>query len=316
MKQNLHIKTPVLENRDLSLKLNKTILNKMECFQPTGAFKNRGICHLCEQAKATGKTALVGYSGGNAGLATAYAGRKLGMEVTIIVPQATTKIAIERIKQQGAEVIVQNGDWGKTQRYAQALAEKTDAAFISPFDHPLIWEGHATLSHELKDQMEKPDAIVLSVGGGGLLCGVLQGLYDIGWEDVPIIAAETKGAESFNAAIKAGEPVTLPEITSIAVTLGCIRVADKAFEWTQKHEIHSVVVSDEQAVDACLQFADDMRVLVEPACGAALAVVYENLPVIKPYQNILIIACGGAGVSLNQLLTWRQELKSAADLTP
>ncbi len=307
MQSHLHIKTPVLENRRLSLQLHKTVLNKMECFQPTGAFKSRGICYMCQQIKAMGKNALVASSGGNAGLAVAYASRKLNMKATIIVFKSTSPMAIERIQQEGAEVIIHGDEWLESDHYARALAEKTNAAYIPPFDHPLIWEGHATLSHELKDQIEKPDAIVLSVGGGGLMCGVIQGLHDIGWPDVPIIATETVGAASLHAAMEAGKLVTLPEITSIAVTLGARRVAAKALEWTHHHEVHSVVVSDKQAVNACLQFADDMRVLVEPACGAALAVVYDNLPIITHYSTVLVVICGGVGVSISQLQTWKEQ---------
>ncbi len=306
MQTNLHITTPVIENRRLSSQLNKTILYKMECFQPTGAFKNRGVCYMCKHAKAMGKNILIGASGGNAGLAVAYAGRKLKMQVRIVVLKSTSETAIERIKQEGADVIVHGDVWGETEQYARTLAnELDDAEYIPPFDHPLVWEGHASLSHELPDQIKKPDAIVLSVGGGGLMCGVVQGLHDIDWQDVPVIAAETQGAASFNAAIKAGHVVTLPKITSIATTLGATRVTEQALKWAQQHEIHSVVVSDQQAINACLQFADDMRVLVEPACGAALAVVYDNLAIIAPCQNILVIVCGGAGVSLKQFQAWQ-----------
>jgi L-serine/L-threonine ammonia-lyase len=100
--------------------------------------------------------------------------------------------------------------------------------------------------------------------------------------------------------------VTLPAITSIASTLAAKRVADECFAWTRRHEVHSVVVSDAQAVAAALAFADQMRTLVEPACGAALAVAYEKLPVLAPYQRPLIVVCGGIGVSLAMLAGWKE----------
>jgi L-serine/L-threonine ammonia-lyase len=304
---NLYITTPVLENRRLSLQLKKTILNKMECFQPSGSFKNRGLSYLCAHAKQQGKQKLIASSGGNAGLAVAYAARNLGLQATVFVPTTTTQAAIARIEQEGAQVKVEGDVWDETDKLARAAASAPDAEYIPPFDHPKIWEGHSSLCEELKQQIEKPDAIVLSVGGGGLLCGIAQGLRNIAWQDVPIIAAETEGAASFHAAMQAGKVVKLPEITSLATSLGAKHITEQALVWAQQHKIHSAIVSDKQAVRACLQFADDMRVLVEPACGAALAVVYENLSAITAYQNIVVIICGGVGVSLEQFCAWRSQ---------
>ena len=117
---------------------------------------------------------------------------------------------------------------------------------------------------------------------------------------------ETEGAASLHAAVTAGELVTLPVITSIATTLGARRVARAAFDWTRRHPVHSVTVSDAQALDACLRFADDLRVLVEPACGAALAVAYQGLDVLAPYRRPLVVVCGGIAVDLAKLAQWRE----------
>jgi L-serine/L-threonine ammonia-lyase len=87
-------------------------------------------------------------------------------------------------------------------------------------------------------------------------------------KDVPVIACETDGARSFAEAVKKGELVTIPAVTSIAKTLGAKRVCQEALDWTKKHKVTSVICSDRQAVDACLKFADDHRCLVEQACGA------------------------------------------------
>jgi L-serine/L-threonine ammonia-lyase len=139
------------------------------------------------------------------------------------------------------------------------------------------------------------------------LCGVLQGLHRNRMAQVPVIAVETEGAASLHGALQAGELITLPAVTSIAVTLGAKRVAAAAFEWSRRHDVRSVTVSDAQAVDACLQFADELRTLVEPACGAALAVAYQNLPVLAPFQRPLIVVCGGIGVDLAKLALWKTQ---------
>ena len=107
--------------------------------------------------------------------------------------------------------------------------------------------------------------------------------------------------------------MTLPSINTIAKTLGAKRVAQEALEWTKKHKILPVLVSDKQAVDACLKFADHHRTLVEPSCGAGLAVIYDNLPVLqevlkgKKNPTILMIVCGGNAVSLQMLQDWKQQ---------
>ena len=184
--------------------------------------------------------------------------------------------------------------------------EQPGAVYIPPFDHSDIWDGNATLIDEVADTLNF-DVVLCSVGGGGLLSGIVQGLHRNGLSHIPVIAAETEGAASLHAAVQAGKLVTLPAITSIATTLGARRVAQQAFDWTQQHEIHSVTVSDAQAVAACLAFADDMRTLVEPACGATLAVAYQNLPVLKEFKHPLIVVCGGIAVDMVKLEAWKTQ---------
>ncbi|HXW60640.1 MAG TPA: pyridoxal-phosphate dependent enzyme, partial [Myxococcota bacterium] len=175
-------------------------------------------------------------------------------------------------------------------------------------DNPFIWEGNGTMIDEIAKTGIKPDVIVLSVGGGGLFIGVVEGLRRNGWSLIPIIAVETKGAESFAESLRQNKIVTLPQITSIAVTLGCKRVAERAFTIAHEHEVHTEVVSDERAVSACLRFADDHRVIVEPACGVSLSLVYDHSPLLEHYNSILVIVCGGAGVSYELLQKWHKKL--------
>ena len=122
-----------------------------------------------------------------------------------------------------------------------------------------------------------------------------------------MIAVETEGAQSMAASVAAGELVTLPHIDTIATSLAARRIAQEALDWTRRHVIHNVAVSDAQAVDACLHFADDLRTLVEPACGAALAVAYQNLPVLAPFARPLVVVCGGIGVDLAKLAAWKDQ---------
>lgn len=144
---------------------------------------------------------------------------------------------------------------------------------------------------------QKPEAVIVSVGGGGLACGVLEGLHRHGWQDIPLIAVETIGADVFAQSVKANRGVTLSKITSRATSLGASYVVPKLMEWREKHTIYNVVVSDDNAEQATRDFAKDKRILVELASGAALSLVYQNHPMIQPYASVLVIVCGGLNTS-------------------
>jgi len=303
----LHIETPLLLSRPLSLIAERSVWLKFDALQPAGSFKIRGIGHACEAYRRRGAQRFISSSGGNAGLAVAYAGRTMGLPVTVVVPETTSETAIKLLRQENAEVIVHGASWQEANVLAQALIGAADA-FIHPFDDALVWQGHATLIEEVARTGLKPDAIVLSVGGGGLLAGVSEGLERHDWGQVPIVAVETAGAASFRAALAAGQPVSLERITSIAATLGAKRVCDQAVAWAKRRPMESLVVTDQDALTACERFLDDHRVLVEPACGASLAVVYERAPVLEQFDTILVVVCGGATASLDQIRRWRAEM--------
>ncbi|MCX8568555.1 MULTISPECIES: pyridoxal-phosphate dependent enzyme [Hyphomicrobiales] len=300
----LHLNTPLLESRPLSLTAGRSIWLKMDALQPSGSFKIRGIGAACEHHAKAGKSRFVSSSGGNAGIAVAYAGRRLSLPVSVFVPETTTDKAKALIRQEGAEVIVHGASWQEANERALSALD-ADAAFIHPFDDPLLWTGHATMIDEVVAEGVSFDAVAVSVGGGGLMSGIVEGLARNGLEHIPIVAVETEGAASLAAAMRAGQRVQLPAITSIATSLGARMVSAHAFELTQSRPIDSVVVSDRTAVDACLRFLDDHRVLVEPACGATLALAYTHSASLARFDRVLMIACGGATASLAQLQAWQ-----------
>lgn len=302
----LHIHTPLIESRPLSLAAGSNVWLKLDALQPCGSFKLRGVGHACEVHHARGARHFVSSSGGNAGLAVAYAGRKLGVPVTVVVPETTTERAKDLLCLEGAKVVVHGSSWQEANALAQTLVGPDDA-FIHPFDDPLLWAGHASLVDEVTKAGEKPDAVVLSVGGGGLLSGVVEGLQRNGWGDVPVLAVETAGAASLHAAMQAGHPVELERIASVATSLGAKRVADQALVCVQQHPVHSHLVSDRAALEACERFLVDHRVLVEPACGAALALAYAP-GALAQYQNVLVVVCGGATATLEQIQAWLQQV--------
>lgn len=304
----MHVVTPLIRSTPLSHAAGAEVWLKLDALQPSGSFKLRGIGRVAQHAKAAGATALVSSSGGNAGLATAVAGRALGLPVTIVTPTTTSAAMRDRLRAEGATVVVEGAAWDEAHTAATGLATALGAALIHPFEGEVLWAGHATLIAEAATQGPRPDAVVCAVGGGGLMCGVLQGLTDLGWHDVPVIAAETAGAASFAAALAAGEPVEIPAITSIATSLGARRVAAAAVAWAARHEVRSTVCTDRDAVNACVRFLDDHRLLVEPACGAAVAPVYGRDPALAGAKTVWVVVCGGAGVSSSQLAAWQRQL--------
>lgn len=299
----LHIETPYFESRALSVHSGRSIWLKMEALQPPGSFKIRGVGLKCQQAVKNGAARFISSSGGNAGIAVAYAGRKLSIPVIVVVPETTTDRAKTLVRQEGAEVLVHGASWQEANTFALSMVGSGDA-FIHPFDDELLWQGHASMVDEMARFGGAPDAIVLSVGGGGLLCGVVEGLQRNNWGTIPVIAVETIGADSFSQTVKAGHLIELPAIQSIASSLGARKIANRAFEWTRQHLIRSVVVSDRQAVHACESFILDHRVVVEPACGAALAAIYEDVEEIRGFKRVAVIVCGGVTTTIEQLKKW------------
>ena len=230
------------------------------------------------------------------------------MPVTVVVPEATSQTALEALRQEGAQVKIHGRIWQEAHTFAVQLAEQSHATYLHPFDNPLIWTGHTTLIDEVRQSGIVPDVVVLSVGGGGLLCGIIEGLRRNDMAHVPLPAVETEGADSLGASLRAGQHVELEYIKSIATSLGAKKVASAAYQWCSRHEVASHVVSDREAVAACLRFAQDHRLLVEPACGASLAALYDEADFLSGKQNILVIVCGGVGVTISQLEQWQSAL--------
>lgn len=291
----MHIQTPLLLSTPLSTPERRVWL-KLENTQPSGSFKMRGMGHAVRRAVERGARQIVSSSGGNAGLAVACAARAVEVPCTVVVPERTPVAMREKIAAEGATVRVHGQVWND----AHELACSLDGTLIHPFDHPDVWAGNASLIDEVAPVLT-PDHVVLSVGGGGLMIGVLMGMERHGWT-APLTTVETVGADSFAQAVEAKKPVTLPGIDSIALTLGARRVADEALMWAMRHPIRPTRVTDRAAVEACSRFLDDHRTLVEPACGAALAPIYAGDPELE--GDVLVVVCGGASATQAQLAAW------------
>ena len=236
----------------------------------------------------------------------------LGRPATVVVPLSAKPSMIEKIKTAGATDVIQEGaSWKEADEYlkGEILARDENGVYVPPFDHEDVWEGNASMIDELD---EKPDAIVCSVGGGGLFCGVMQGLEKRDWNDVDVLAVETEGAASLARSLDEGRLATLDGITSIANSLGARRVAERAFFYGQTKHVKSVVLSDGEAAMGCWRLADEERLLVEPACGVSAALCWDgrlqkSLPNLSKQSKVVIVVCGGSDINLEMLLEYRKK---------
>jgi len=299
----LHIRTPLILHPGLSTPTRRIWL-KLENLQPSGSFKLRGMGLLCTQAKAQGKRKVVCPSAGNAGFATAVAAASLGLDACIVVPHSTPETTRARIRKTGAEVIVHGKVWDDANQKAMELAQGTHIEYVPAFDHPVLWEGHSSMIDEILEDCPQVDTLVTSVGGGGLLAGILTGLIRHDRMDCRIVACETRGAASFSAALAAGHPVRLPSIDTVATSLGAAQVAAWPVQHILDFTYEFVVLSDDEAIMGVVRYANDLRQLVEPACGVSLAIGYLDHPAIAGARDVVIVVCGGVNISAQMVAGW------------
>lgn len=320
--------------RQSSLTRHSRIFLKLENLQPSGSFKMRGLGNYCAKALAASKQPhrvhFYTSSGGNAGLACVCAANALKRPSTVVVPMTTKPMMIAKIKAAGASEVVQKGSsWKEADDYLREHVMKSaedhgeEAVYVHPFDRPDVWAGHETLMTEVGEQFrdlgitEPADAVVCSVGGGGLFVGVSQGLQKIGWDGTKTVVLESVGAESLAKSLEADKHITLPGITSMVTSLGAVRVADRAFEIARQGKaagkLIPIVLTDAEAAMGSWRFADDERFLVEPACGINIALCYDGRlskalgRPVKPEDKVVVVVCGGSNVSTSMLEGWRKE---------
>lgn len=224
---------------------------------------------------------------------------------------------LAKLRTAGATRVVQVGaSWLEADRHLREVELKNDpnGVYVPPFEHEKIWEGCSTMIDEIEEQMSdvgRPDAVILSVGGGGLFLGALQGCDRNYGPDMRVLAVETKGADSLNLSLQAGKLITLQAVTSIATSLGALRVSESAFREAQRPNVNSIVVKDKEAAMGCWRFLDDERMMVEPSCGASIAICYNGklksiLPSLTPESKVVVIVCGGSAVTLDLMSEYKR----------
>jgi len=251
-------------------------------------------------------------------MAAALTAKTYGLKATVVIPTATSALVEQKLKALGAEVFRVGASWQEADAHCRLLLKeaKGRGLYVPPFDHPKIWEGNATLADEVIAQLDgvAPDMMILTVGGGGLLCGIAAGLP----KSTEILAVETRGADSLAQALKAGKLVTLEKITSQAICLGARRVAETAFDIAVARGVKSLVVSDAEAAVGCVKLAKEEKVNVEMACGAGVAAIYggEVARILgdgRRGKTVVLVVCGGSDVDVDKLALWDKLYKDEID---
>jgi threonine dehydratase len=267
-------RTPCLRSRFIRepLRPGKTML-KLECLQVTGAFKVRGannaILQLDEDALARG---VITASGGNHGIAVAYAAHASGCPAVIYLPESSPMDKAERARAWGAEVVTEGAVWDDAERAALARAKKDGLSYIHPFADRAVIAGQGTIAREMLKQSPDIDIIVAGVGGGGLIAGVALAAKAMKPE-IKVIGVEPVGAPTLSSSVKAGELVTLDVVNTGANTLAPKRSAQINLNIIADKVDQIVLVTDAEMRDAAKWLWFEMGQAVELAGAAALAAI-------------------------------------------
>jgi threonine dehydratase len=264
------------------------VVLKLELLQHTGSFKPRGAFSklLASDVPAAG---IVAASGGNFGLAVAFAAHVLGHQAEIFVPSTSPAAKIDRVRRYGATVRVVEGYYDEAADAARARHQETGALAMHPFDQFEVVAGPGTLGMELQAQVPDADTVLVAVGGGGLMAGIAAWFRG----DVRVIAVEPEGARCLDAALAAGTPVDV-EVGGIAAdALGPRRVGDLAFAEAREHVERVVLVDDDAIRDAQRAIWRQVRLIAEPGGATAMAALTSGAYVPAPGERVVVVLCGG-----------------------
>jgi threonine dehydratase len=266
---------------------------KLEYLQHTGSFKARGALNRLLAARETGEldpsAGIVVASGGNAGIAYAYAAATVNVPASVIVPETTPSVKVATLRSYGALVELRGAEYAVASDAAVAHAERTGAMLCHAYDQPDMVAGAGTISVELLEQLSGPvDTIVVATGGGGLMAGVAVAAEGV----ARVVAVEPATCATLRAAIDQGGPVDVPVSGIAADSLGARRLGTIAYEVAMRTGVHSVLVSDDDVVGARRLLWARYRIVVEPGAAAAMAALTSRAYVPADGERIAIVLCG------------------------
>jgi threonine dehydratase len=280
--------TPVLAVDSGTFGVPHPLSLKLELTQHTGSFKPRGAFNnlLSREVPAAGVAAA---SGGNHGIAVAYAASVLGIPAHIFVPTIANPVKVARIRAQGAEVTVEGERYVDALALAEAFVERTGALGIHAYDSVETVAGQGTVAREWEKQAPELDTLLVAVGGGGLIAGIAA------WHEsrVRVISVEPDRSRALDAALEAGRPLDVPVGGIAADSLGARRIGDVPFETAIVHVAKAITVTDEAIEEAQRRLWRDARVAAEPGGATALAALTSGVYKPEGSERVGVLICGG-----------------------
>ncbi|MDV8149108.1 threonine/serine dehydratase [Arthrobacter sp. B10-11] len=283
-------RTPVIEADKGSFP--GTIWLKCEFMQHTGTFKARGAFNRVLACRERGElnegVGIVVASGGNAGLANAYAAAQAGVPAAVFVPETAPAMKVKKLRESGATVIQRGAEYAVAYDAAIAYAAETGAVYCHAYDQPEIAAGAGTVGSELLEQLGGVDTVLVAVGGGGLMAGIAAAVEGL----ARVVGVEPATAPTLHAALKAGEPVDVAVSGIAADSLGARRIGQIGFEVAVRTGVVGVLVSDDEIVTARSRLWADYRMVVEHGAAAAFAALTSGAYVPADGERVAVILCG------------------------
>ena len=287
------LETPVLRAWALEKALGggTRVTVKLEFLQRTGTFKARGalatLRALSQDQLARGVTAV---SAGNHAIATAFAAQAMGTTAKVVMIRTASPVRVESCRHYGAEVVLAD-DVHQAFALARDIEEQEGRFFVHPFEGLSVALGTGTVGLEICEQVADFDALVVPVGGGGLIAGIANAVKQMR-PDATIIGVEPEGADTMRRSFEAGEPRSIERVTSIADSLGAPFALPYSFALTRQNVDQLVLVDDTQLKRSMGFLFRAMKFAVEPACAASTAALLWPLRDQLRGQHVVLVMCG------------------------
>lgn len=290
--------TPLIHSRVLSTLSEAEIYLKFEQMQRGGSFKVRGALYKLSQLSETQRrTGVITASAGNHAQGVAIAAAHYGVPCTIVVPENAPLTKVTATQSYGAQVVLHGATYDDAVHYSSKLQQELGATYIPAFDDLDIVRGQGTLGLEMLQHLPNADAIVVPIGGGGLISGIAIAARAIN-PAISIIGVEARGAASMQASIKAGQLQTLPALATIADGIAIKQPGKITFPLIQQLVDDIVLVSDEQIIHAVLLLMERHKILIEGAGAAGVAAVLDGALLLKHKQVLIPLTGGNLDINL------------------
>ncbi len=268
------------------------LLLKLENLQITGSFKPRGATNcLLQLDPALVARGVITASGGNHGLAVAYAGRQAKTSAVIYLPEGTPRDKADKLAAWGAEVAIEGKVWNEANEAAVARAERDGRAYLHPFADPRVIAGQGTVGLEILDDAPELDQVIVAIGGGGLVSGVATALKALKPE-IRVSGVEPVGAPTLKRSLEAGKLVTLAEIATAAGTLAPARSEQINLDIIARTVDEIVLVDDAEMRDAARWLWFELGIAAELSGAAAMAALLQGRVAAAPGARICVLVCG------------------------